>query len=163
MAARRWRRTTAGLLLALALSAPPGGGAAWQTGSESSPPPRPDAQSPLAQAIARHRAGILTLPGVVGVGPGDCAGAPCVVVFVEADTPELRRRIPPRLEGYPVQLTVSGGVPALGADDGPGATRPDLSPSPHRAGPPGPALWALALLLGGAVALWARGRRPGRG
>jgi hypothetical protein len=163
MSARPWRRTTASLLLALALSAPPGDGAAWQAGSESSPPPRPDALSPLARAIARHRAGILTLPGVVGIGPGDCAGAPCVVVFVEADTPELRQRIPPRLDGYPVRLAVSGGVPALGADPDAGAPLPDTSAWPPRAEPPGPVLLALALLLGGAAALLARGRRAGRG
>ena len=107
MAARRWRRTIAGMMLGFALSWATGDGAAWQ--AEPPSPPRPDAKSPLGQVVARHRAAILTLPGVVGIGPGDCAGHPSVDVFLEADTPELRQRIPSSLEGYPVRVGITGG------------------------------------------------------
>jgi len=51
------------------------------------------------QVIARHRAALLALPGVIGVGRGEADGAPCIVVFVsshEATPPAL----PAVIEGF---------------------------------------------------------------
>lgn len=48
------------------------------------------------------------LDGVEGTGVGRCAGEPCIRVFVREKTSELEERIPEQVEGYPVQLEVTG-------------------------------------------------------
>mgnify|MGYP006990010526 CR=1 FL=1 len=50
----------------------------------------------------------MSLPGVVGVGIGECEGKPCLKVLVERKTPELERQIPSELEGFKVELEESG-------------------------------------------------------
>ena len=56
----------------------------------------------------RHEAWLLNLPNVVGVGIGECDAAPCIKLYVEQKTPELERRIPEQLEGFKVDIEVSG-------------------------------------------------------
>jgi hypothetical protein len=54
----------------------------------------------------------MAIPGVVGVGIGGSAADPVIVVLVEHLTPALRRALPGRLDGYPVEVEVSGPVTA---------------------------------------------------
>ena len=58
----------------------------------------------LAEAVDRF----MRLPGVVGVGQGECDGSPCIQVLVAESTPELLKRIPPDIEGYPVAVVETG-------------------------------------------------------
>lgn len=67
---------------------------------------------PIAQVLARHRAELLALPGVNGVGEGAEAGRPVVLVLVVRDRPGLRAKLPRTLEGYPVRVREVGGVRA---------------------------------------------------
>lgn len=100
----------------------------------------------------------MRLPGVVGVGIGRCAGAPCIKVMAANSSPELTARLPARLEGYAVELQITGPIsarsfsltsPAFAA----GAAIPgkytcdgaDLSPALTWSGAP-PAAKALALI-----------------
>lgn len=58
----------------------------------------------LAAVVARHAPDLMARPGVIGVGEGDRAGRPCIVVFV--DRPGVS--LPVELEGYPVVARETG-------------------------------------------------------
>jgi hypothetical protein len=52
---------------------------------------------------------LMAIPGVVGVAIGELKdGRPCIQVLVVEQTQDLRRRLPKTLEGYPVDIVVSG-------------------------------------------------------
>jgi hypothetical protein len=55
----------------------------------------------------------MNLRGVVGVGVGECDRQPCLKVFVEERTPELEDQIPEQIEGFKVDIEVSGPVEIL--------------------------------------------------
>ena len=63
---------------------------------------------PIEQVLAEHTPSLMRIPGVTGTAQSLCAGEPCIQVFVIDTTPALRRRIPERIEGYPVQLQATG-------------------------------------------------------
>lgn len=51
----------------------------------------------------------MELPGVVGTGIGLCEDEePCIRVFLQAPSPEAEAAIPERVEGYRVELVVTG-------------------------------------------------------
>ncbi len=52
--------------------------------------PMPD--KTIEAVLETHSPRLMSLPGVVGVGDGRCAGAPCVKVLVLDKTPELVER-----------------------------------------------------------------------
>ena len=82
--------------------------ACWPNPSESS---REDemTQPSIEEVQEAHTAEWMTLPGVVGVGIGLCEGEPCIRVLLSRASPEAEEAIPERLDGYPVQLEVTGG------------------------------------------------------
>jgi hypothetical protein len=73
---------------------------------------------------------VLDLPGVVGVGVGECDGEPCLKVFVEQRTPELDDQIPEQLEGFKVDIEVTGPIHIL-PTPGTGSTSSDDIVSAH--------------------------------
>ncbi len=75
----------------------------------------------IAVVKERHEAWLLSLPGVIGVGIGDCDGRPCIIVYAVEHTPELAQQIPRQLEGFAVTLEVSGPIDIL-----PAASAPNL-------------------------------------
>ena len=68
---------------------------------------------PIAVVLSRHNDALLSIPGVVGTGIGDCGGKPCIKVFVQRKTPALVQRIPAALEGFPVAVEETGEIRAL--------------------------------------------------
>lgn len=62
----------------------------------------------IEQILKRHTREIMSLSGVVGTGQGLEDGSPCITVFVTRLTPELRKKIPQQLDGYPVSIKESG-------------------------------------------------------
>jgi hypothetical protein len=68
---------------------------------------------PIEAVLEAHTAALMAVPGVVGVAQGGCKGSPCIKVFVEKDTPALRRQIPSTLESYPVEVEATGRFRAL--------------------------------------------------
>uniref|UniRef100_A0A7V1EJ79 Uncharacterized protein n=1 Tax=candidate division WOR-3 bacterium TaxID=2052148 RepID=A0A7V1EJ79_UNCW3 len=60
----------------------------------------------------------MNIPGVVGVGIGECDSdelvvlLPCIKVYLEKETPESKR-IPKKLEGYKVDVEIIGPIEAL--------------------------------------------------
>lgn len=51
---------------------------------------------------------MMALSGVVGVGIGECEGAPCIVVYVAERTQELVEQVPSSHRGYRVEARVMG-------------------------------------------------------
>jgi hypothetical protein len=94
------RARVIGLLLALVLIIP----ACASDGA----PPEPSAD----EVKQRHEAELMSIPGVVGVGVGQCDGQACIKALVEEETPELARVVPTDLEGIPVELEEIGQVRA---------------------------------------------------
>lgn len=50
----------------------------------------------------------MSLPGVSGIGEGIFKDSPCIKVFVEAQTEELKEKIPAKLDGFPVLIVETG-------------------------------------------------------
>jgi hypothetical protein len=63
---------------------------------------------PIEVVLAAHTPALMRIPGVTGTAQSLCAGAPCIHVLVIEATPDLRRRVPERIEGYAVELQVTG-------------------------------------------------------
>jgi hypothetical protein len=62
----------------------------------------------ITQVFDEHVDQLRSIPGVSGVGIGDCRGTPCIKVFVVGATPSVTRQIPARLEGYEVAIEETG-------------------------------------------------------
>ena len=60
-----------------------------------------------------HSRELMAIPGVVGTAIGLCGDDPCIKVFVQKSNPESEKKIPARLDGYPVAIEVIGEVKAL--------------------------------------------------
>ena len=73
------------------------------------------------EALKKHTPSLMSLTGVVGTGQGLRDGSPCITVFVIRKTPELERKIPRELEGFPVKIEDTGRVDALPATPRPPA------------------------------------------
>lgn len=63
--------------------------------------------------LKQHTDSLMALPGVVGTAIGECAGKPCIKVYVEKKTPELLEQIPSAIEGYMVDVQETGKIRAL--------------------------------------------------
>jgi len=68
---------------------------------------------PIKEVLKEHTDSLMALPGVVGTAQGLCDGNPCIMVLVVEKTPELEKKIPERLEGYPVRIEETGEIRAL--------------------------------------------------
>ena len=60
-----------------------------------------------------HTATLMAIPGVVGTASGEQAGKPCILVFVSRKSTGLLRKIPARLDGYPVRVDEIGDIRPL--------------------------------------------------
>lgn len=71
--------------------------------------------SSIEAVLQRHSDRLMTLPGVVGTGIGECLPGrqPCIKLFVARKTPELLRQVPATLEGFPVAVEETGEIRAL--------------------------------------------------
>lgn len=66
----------------------------------------------IADVLRRHTDSLMAIPGVVGVGEGEKHGAPTIYVMVERMTDTLRRAVPDSIEGYAVDVHVTGAIKA---------------------------------------------------
>ena len=64
----------------------------------------------IDEVLAAHTDSLMALPGVVGTAVGSCDGQRCIKVLVADPSPDTKRRIPSRLEGYPVVVEVTGTI-----------------------------------------------------
>ena len=70
-------------------------------------------QPDILASKERHEVELMGLPGVIGVGIGDCDGRPCIKVYTEVPTLEVAPSVPETLDGHPVDLEFIGTVRAL--------------------------------------------------
>uniref|UniRef100_A0A832I2Z7 Uncharacterized protein n=1 Tax=Eiseniibacteriota bacterium TaxID=2212470 RepID=A0A832I2Z7_UNCEI len=69
---------------------------------------------PIAEVIARHDDALLAMPNVVGVYEGARPdGAPVIRVMLARRDAATARRVPRALEGWPVEVEVSGEIRAM--------------------------------------------------
>jgi len=59
---------------------------------------------------------LLSQPGVVGTGIGECNGKPCIKILVIKRTEDLVKRIPAALDGFPVVMEETGEIRPLRPD-----------------------------------------------
>jgi len=71
----------------------------------------------VEQVLKDCTPGLMAVPGVVGTGQGLHAGKPCILIMVAVRVPKLERKIPDRIEGYPVRIQVTGTIHPL-SDEG---------------------------------------------
>lgn len=64
----------------------------------------------IDEVLAAHTDSLMALPGVVGTAIGLCGGERCIKVFLADSSPDTKRRIPARLEGYRVLVEVTGPI-----------------------------------------------------
>lgn len=72
--------------------------------------PEPAPELPAALVIARNAESLMSIPGVVGVYEGASHGRAVLRVMVRSSADSTLRRIPRRLEGYRVEIEVSGPI-----------------------------------------------------
>ena len=70
-------------------------------------------EKPIEAVLKEHTDSLMSLPGVVGTAQGQCAGQPCIHVYVVQKTAELLTQIPSTLEGYLVSIQESGEIRPL--------------------------------------------------
>ena len=101
----RWRIVAAALWLAAW-----GLGTGAETGAtEKTEMPARDIQN----VLSAHKPRLLAMDGVVGVGRGLCAGAPCIKVMILQKTPELVEAIGSEADGYVIEIIETGEIRAL--------------------------------------------------
>ena len=66
----------------------------------------------ITEVLKRHTDSLMAIPGVVGVGRGEKDGAPTVYIMVERMTDSLRHALPDSIEGYAVDVKVTGEIRA---------------------------------------------------
>ncbi len=71
---------------------------------------------PIAEVYEKHSEQLMAVPGVVGTAISLCEGKPCIKVYAVKKTAELSRRIPPLLEGYPVEIEETGVIRSMPQD-----------------------------------------------
>ena len=65
----------------------------------------------LATVLKAHAESLMKLKGVVGVYAGlKDDSVPCIKVMIEKNDPALIKRIPQTLEGFPVEVEVTGRI-----------------------------------------------------
>jgi len=74
---------------------------------------KPMSEKTIEAVLKEHTDKLMSLPGVVGTAQGECAGKPCIKVFVAKKTSDLLKQIPATLEGYAVEIQVTGEIKAL--------------------------------------------------
>ena len=74
---------------------------------------KPMPEKTIESVLKEHTDSLMSLPGVVGTAQGECEGKPCVKVYVVKKTSDLVKQIPVTLEGYAVEIQVTGEIKAL--------------------------------------------------
>lgn len=67
----------------------------------------------IEAVLKEHTDELMAMPGVVGTAQSLCDGQPCIKIYVSEMTEELQQTLPKTLEGYPVDVEVTGEFRAL--------------------------------------------------
>ena len=89
------------------------GVACGQQGAKEPLEHTPMQQKKIETVLTEHTDSLMALPGVVGTAIAECAGKPCIKVYVEKKTSDLLKQIPSTIEGYTVSVQETGEIRAL--------------------------------------------------
>jgi hypothetical protein len=64
----------------------------------------------IGKVLKEHTGELMSVPGVEGVAEGMCGSRPCIKVYVVKRSPEIEKKVPDTLEGYPVKIEVTGEI-----------------------------------------------------
>ncbi|TVP59898.1 MAG: hypothetical protein EA351_01130 [Gemmatimonadales bacterium] len=67
-------------------------------------------ERPIEDVQEAHTEGWMELDDVVGTGIGLCDETPCIRIFLARESPETREALPDSVEGYPVDVVVTGPI-----------------------------------------------------
>jgi hypothetical protein len=87
--------------------------AIWFNCSKTTESPPGEKPMTIEQAQKKHQAKIMKLTGVVGIGIGEVRTEKVIKVMVVKRTPELEKKIPKQIEGYPVVIEETGKIQAF--------------------------------------------------
>lgn len=71
----------------------------------------------IEEVLRAHTDSLMAVAGVVGVGQALCDGAPCIRIYAAKMTSAIEENVPDTLDGYPVDVEVTGPVNARPPDD----------------------------------------------
>ncbi|WP_199326327.1 hypothetical protein [Nostoc parmelioides] len=66
----------------------------------------------IEQVKEQYESDLLRINGVVGVGISECEDKPCIKVYLNNESPNLKRQIPKQLDGFKVDTQVTGTIQA---------------------------------------------------
>lgn len=69
-----------------------------------------DTLKTIEAVLAAHHDSLMAIPGVLSTAVGRCSGEPCIRILVNRVSDEIQRRIPSKLDGFPVRINVTGPV-----------------------------------------------------
>ena len=67
----------------------------------------------IEEVLKDHTDQLMSIPGVVGTAQGICNSKPCIKVYVVKKTPELDKKIPKNIQGFPVSIEETGEIRPL--------------------------------------------------
>lgn len=67
----------------------------------------------IETVLEKHTDRIMEVPGVIGVAQGIRDDKPCILILATALTPEIQQEIPADLEGFKVDIQITGEIRAL--------------------------------------------------
>lgn len=97
-------RVTVVLLLAFAPLACSGGRQSDGDGKKD----MPESDKTIEQVLSEHTDEWMSIPGVTGTGLGKCGEELCIRVFVTRELDGVREKIPQRIDGYIVEVVLTG-------------------------------------------------------
>ncbi len=71
------------------------------------------ASKTIEEVLNENTRELMSIPGVVGTAQGLCSGKPCIKVYVVKKTPDLDKKIPKSIEGFPVSIEETGEITPL--------------------------------------------------
>jgi hypothetical protein len=66
----------------------------------------------IEQVKEQYESDLLRIDGVVGVGISECEDKPCIKVYLENESANLKKQIPKELDGFKVDMQVTGAIQA---------------------------------------------------
>lgn len=64
----------------------------------------------IEEVLAAHTDSLMAIRGVEGVGQALCDDTPCIRIYASERTPEIESEIPDTIEGYAVDVEVTGRI-----------------------------------------------------
>jgi hypothetical protein len=67
----------------------------------------------IEQVLHEQRDRIMAVPGVIGTGIGLCGDRPCIKVYSSESASTLAKKLPYHLDGYAIDIEMTGPIRAL--------------------------------------------------